>query len=97
MQELNLREENGRIQQEAMLELIRSQQQVREYNRDEARERKNKHETTLPNAKNLMKEVLTKMPDVAEDLPSYFELAARIFDTNKVDNDLKVTVLTPDL
>src|SRR5271163_1301532 len=61
---------------------------------NEAREeREGRYEERLRKAKELMKDVLTFMPKMAADIPSYFDMCDRIFHENRIDDGLRLPLI----
>src|SRR5271163_3129892 len=61
---------------------------------NEAREeREGRYEERLRKAKELMKDVLTFMPKMAADIPSYFDMCDRLFHENRIDDGLRLPLI----
>ena len=62
-----------------------------------SREDSSRKDIRLKRAHDVMKGVLYPMPSEANDLTLYFENVDRLFDTNEVGDDLRISLLTPFL
>ena len=60
-------------------------------------ELENRIDRRLHRAHQVMSGILFNMPSIPDDLASYFEQIDKLFDTNKVDQDLRISLLTPYL
>ena len=57
------------------------------------REKNRAFDVRLQRAQKIMTGVLTFMPTSPEDMPAYFNLTERFFDENKIDADLRITLV----
>jgi len=96
----NTTKELIKIQSDTTKELIKTREeagQKEERERVLRNERENRMEERFKKANKLMRGVLTYMPSLPADMPSYFEMTERTFTENKINSDIQVIILKPYL
>ena len=96
-EELDLRKEEMRLQRQN--DKSREERLAKEANARVQRENEleGRIDRRLHRAHQVMSGILYNMPTVPGDLVSYFEQVDKLFDTNHIDEDLRMSLLTPFL